>query len=60
MLKNIEKIIKLSNKRIKELEIDNECWYGGYQTYMHEIKGELEEVEEELKENNSVYLESEL
>ncbi|MDD3793849.1 MAG: MazG nucleotide pyrophosphohydrolase domain-containing protein [Candidatus Gracilibacteria bacterium] len=55
-----KKIKELSGKRIKYL-IDNQIpFYEGNKTYLNAIKDELYEVEEEIKENNSVYLEDEL
>ena len=60
MLEKIEKIFKLSKKRIKYLEESNESWYKWYETYVDEMKYELKEVEDELKENNTVFLETEL
>lgn len=60
MLINIDKILKLSESRIKDLEKHNENWYEWNKTYISWLKDELEEVITELKHNNSVYLEDEL
>lgn len=60
-MKNILKILELSEKRIKHLHHKDNCWwYEWYQTYTRCIKEELAEVEAEIKEHNSVYLEDEL
>lgn len=61
MLKNIEKIIALSKKRINYLHnVDNRWFYKWNKTYINAIIEELEEVKKEIKENNSIYLEDEL
>ena len=60
MLENMEKIINLSKERIKYLEKRTEPWYKWYETYISGIKNELQEVEDELKGNNTVFLETEL
>lgn len=60
MYKNIT---ELAQKRIAFfLENLDTYWffYTWHQTYIDALKEELEEVEEEMKENNSVYLEDEL
>ena len=60
MLSNIDKILKLSSSRIKELEKQNENWYEWNKTYISWLKDELQEVIKEIRPNNSVYLEDEL
>lgn len=61
MMKKIEKIINLSDKRINHLHnIDNKWFYKWYKTYIKWINDELKEAIKEIKENNSVYLEDEL
>jgi len=61
MFKIIEKIYKLSEKRINFLHnIDNKWFYKWYKTYIEWIQDELEETKCEIKEKNSVYLEDEL
>ena len=61
MLEHIEKILNLSEKRINHLHnIDNAWWYEWYRTYITWLKNELAEVEDEIREKNSVYLEDEL
>ncbi len=57
-----KKIIELSDKRINFfLENLGTCsWYKWHKTFLEAVKWELKEVEEELKEKNSVYLEDEL
>lgn len=60
-VENILKILNLSEKRIDFLHNKDNCnWYEWYQTYIRSIKEELAEVEAEIKEKNSVYLEDEL
>ncbi|PID87696.1 nucleotide pyrophosphohydrolase [Candidatus Gracilibacteria bacterium] len=55
MLNKLLEIVKEKNK------IDqNQEWYTGAKIYLDGLKDEVIEVEEELKENNSVYLEDEL
>jgi len=54
------KIKELSSKRIKFLIENQILFYKWNETYVKSIKWELEEVENEIKEKNSVYLEDEL
>lgn len=55
MLKKLLEIVKVKN------EIDQkQAWCNWPITYLNWLKDELIEVEEEIKENNSVYLEDEL
>ena len=59
-MKDIEKILNLAEKRIQYF-IDNKiARYTGHRVFLEAIKWELEEAEQEIKENNSVYLEDEL
>ncbi len=61
MEKTIEKIIKLAWERIDYLHNKDSCgWYEGYSTYIDWLEEELEEVKQEIKKKNSVYLEDEL
>lgn len=61
MLKDIERVLKLSDRRVDYLHnIDDKWFYKWYKTYIEWIDDEVEEVKEEIKENNSVYLEDEL
>ena len=61
MLNIIKKIFELSKKRIHHLHNeDDKWWYKWNQTYIEWIKDELEEVNDEIKQNNTVYLEDEL
>lgn len=55
-----QKIKQLSENRIKYLIENPGSFYKWNETYFDAIKNELEEVEEQLKDNNSVYLEDEL
>lgn len=60
-MENIVKIMKLSESRIDFLHNkDNAWWYQWYNTYINAIKDELKEVEDEIKEKNSIYLEDEM
>jgi len=55
-----KKIKDLSCKRIKYLIESKIPFYKWHQTYLQGIKDEIEEAENEIKPNNSVYLEDEL
>ncbi|MDD2907663.1 MAG: MazG nucleotide pyrophosphohydrolase domain-containing protein [Candidatus Gracilibacteria bacterium] len=55
-----KKIRELSAKRVKYLIEKQISFYKGNKTYLDGIREELLEVEQEIKENNSVYLEDEL
>ncbi|MDD3145418.1 MAG: MazG nucleotide pyrophosphohydrolase domain-containing protein [Candidatus Gracilibacteria bacterium] len=55
-----KKIKDLSEKRIKYLIEKQIPFYKGNKTYLDGIRDELYEVEDEIKEKNSVYLEDEL
>lgn len=57
----IEKILRLSKKRVKYLHnVDNRWFYKWYVSYIEWLKNEFEEMKKEVKINNSVYLEDEL
>jgi len=60
MINTIQKILNLSEKRIKWVIKNEEPWYKWPKTHINEIKWEIEEMEKEFKINNSVYLEDEL
>lgn len=61
MLEIIQKIITLSGNRIPFLINHNiDDFYKWSDTYIKWILDEIDEVKEELKENNHVYLEDEL
>ena len=56
-----EKINDLSKKRINYLHnINNRGFYKWAQTYFDWVLDEIQEVKDEYRENNSVYLEDEL
>ena len=55
-----KKVKDLSEKRIKFFLENWSTFYKWSQTYVEWIKNELEEVDAEIRENNSVYLEDEL
>lgn len=55
-----DKLRKLSATRIKHFIEHKIPFYKWHKTYIEWIKDELSEVEQELKDNNSVYLEDEL
>lgn len=55
MFSKLQKILK------EKREIDqNQEWYSWAKVYFDALREEIYEVEEEIKENNSVYLEDEL
>lgn len=63
-MKNIfKKIVNLSESRIKEFE-ENKGMHGGFyrwhKTYIEWVECELKEACDEIRKNNSVYLEDEL
>ncbi len=60
MFDTFKKIFFLSQKRIEDLENDDKWWYNGYETFLKWMREEIDEMEQELKENNSVHLEDEL
>ncbi|NUJ97630.1 nucleotide pyrophosphohydrolase [Candidatus Gracilibacteria bacterium] len=60
MFDTFKKIFFLSQKRIEDLENDDKGWYNGYETFLKGMREEIGEMEQELKENNSVHLEDEL
>jgi len=59
-MQNIEKIKKLAKSRIQEFIDTKNPWYKWHQTYIEWIDDEWQEVKDEIKLNNSVYLEDEL
>ncbi len=61
MIKQIQKIIDFVKIRINSLHnIDDEQFYEWHKTFLNWIKNEIQEVEEEIKPENKVYLEDEL
>ena len=61
MFEVIKNILELSKKRVNFLHnVDNRWWYIWHKTYIEWIKNELDEMQNEIKENNKVYLEDEL
>jgi len=59
-MKNIEKILKLSEKRIDYLIKMDNSWYIDHTTFLNGLYEEIDEAKAEIKKNNSVYLEDEL
>ena len=59
-MKNIEKILKLSEKRIDYLRNMDNGWYVDHTTFLNGLYEEVDEAKAEIKKNNSVYLEDEL
>nr|MDD3719827.1 MazG nucleotide pyrophosphohydrolase domain-containing protein [Candidatus Gracilibacteria bacterium] len=62
-----QKILDLSESRISEFEEDirkpdslHKEFYIGFETYLRGLAEEIEETKDEIKYNNSVYLEDEL
>lgn len=67
MQTTFQKILELSDSRISEFEEDilkddshHRDFYKWYKTYLKWIAEELEEMKDEIKTNNSVFLEDEL
>lgn len=56
----IEKITKLSESRIQEFIDTKNSWYKWHETYLEWIDNEFKEMKNEIKIDNSVYLEDEL
>jgi len=62
-MKNIKKLIKLADERVDvHIELDKKTWIANHSidVYKKWLIWEIEEAFEEIKENNSVYLEDEL
>ncbi len=59
-MQNIIKIKDLAKSRIKEFIDTKNKWYYWHKTYVDWIDDEWQEVKDEIKPNNSVYLEDEL
>jgi len=59
-MKNIIKIQELAKSRIQEFIDTKNKWYEGHITYVNWIDDEWQEVKDEIKPNNSIYLEDEL
>ncbi len=55
MLKKLLTIVKQKHEIDKKQE-----WYQGYSSYFQGLKDEVEEVQTEIKENNTIHLEDEL
>ena len=60
LMKNIEKILKLSEKRIEFLRNMDNGWYVDHKTFLNGLYEEIDEAKEEIRKDNSVYLEDEL
>ena len=59
-MQNIVKIKELAKSRIQEFIDTKNVWYKWKETYIDWIDDEWQEAKEEIKPNNSVYLEDEL
>ena len=59
-MENIKKLLEVAEKRIQYFIDKKIPRYTGHEVFLEAIKWELEEAEQEIKENNSVYLEDEL
>ena len=60
MLETIEKLLNLSEYRLRDLLERKDLWYRWHKTYIKWLDEEIQEMKEELKQDNSVYLEDEL
>jgi NTP pyrophosphatase (non-canonical NTP hydrolase) len=56
----LDKLLELNKRRMDRLFEDNENRYTGARMYVTEMRQEIDEMEEQLKTNNVVYLEDEL
>jgi len=59
-MQNIVKIKELAKSRIQEFIDTKNVWYKWKETYIDWIDDEWQEAKDEIKPNNSVYLEDEL
>jgi NTP pyrophosphatase (non-canonical NTP hydrolase) len=59
-MQNIIKIKELAKSRIQEFIDTKNKWYYWHKTYVDWIDDEWQEAKEEIKPNNTVYLEDEL
>ncbi len=59
-MQNIIKIKELAKSRIQEFIDTKNKWYYWHKTYVDWIDDELKEAKDEIKPNNTVYLEDEL
>jgi NTP pyrophosphatase (non-canonical NTP hydrolase) len=59
-MQNMLKIKELAKSKVKDSIETKNKWYYWHKTYIDWINDELQEVKEELKPNNFVYLEDEL
>ena len=59
-MKNIDKIKKIIEKRFSFFKREKYDFYKWNETFIDSIKSELKEAFDEIKEDNSVYLEDEL
>lgn len=57
-IKEFEKLLEIAVRKVK-FDITN-SWYNGSETYLSEIKNEVEEVIEEIPKQRNCYLEEEL
>lgn len=61
MIDVIKDILEIAKNRVNNLHnIDSQWYYKWRETFINAIKEEIEEMEQEIKKNNSVYLEDEL
>ena len=59
-MENIAKIKALAKSRIQEFIDIKDPWYKWHSTFIKWIQDEFDEIKQEVKENNTVYLEDEL
>ncbi len=59
-MQNIEKLLKLADDRVRYHIENNGDWFTGHQVFIDSIREEMQEAINEIKTDNSVYLEDEL
>ena len=59
-MENIKKLLEVAEKRIQYFIDKKIPWYTWHKVFLDWLVEELEEAKEEIKQNNSVYLEDEL
>ena len=60
IMKNIEKLLEVAEKRIQYFIDQKISRYTGHKVFLDWLIEEIDEAKQEIRENNSVYLEDEL